>query len=73
MRFSVLAYEALAWWSAVVAWLVYEGQKNGRSWRSQVGLTCLDMIICLYATQMTGIMTVLFQPSLMLIDNGHFQ
>ncbi|CAD6574593.1 MAG: Glucosyltransferase-like protein [Tremellales sp. Tagirdzhanova-0007] len=43
MRFSVLCFESLVWWSAVVAWM------------------------------MTGIMTVLLQPSLTLIDNGHFQ
>ncbi|ORX35940.1 glucosyltransferase [Kockovaella imperatae] len=57
MRFSVLSFEACIWWSAVMAWMLLQGKKEGRSWRSQ----------------MTGIMTILLQPSLTLIDNGHFQ
>ena len=36
MRFSVLSFEVLVWWSAVVAWMLYDGKSNGRSWRSQV-------------------------------------
>ena len=38
MRFSVLAFEGCIWWSAVGAWMILQGRKEGRSWRSQVGL-----------------------------------
>jgi alpha-1,3-glucosyltransferase len=36
LRASVLTFEALVWWSAVVAYMVLEGRKGRRSWRSQV-------------------------------------
>ena len=39
MRFSVLSLEGLVWWSAVVAWMIQEGGKGGRSWRSQVSVS----------------------------------
>jgi len=75
MRFSVLTFEMLFWWSALVAWMVFDGRKGGRSWRSQVRRpgNRLSTVLMEIVAQMTGIMTVLLQPSLMLIDNGHFQ
>ncbi|ORY32289.1 ALG6, ALG8 glycosyltransferase family-domain-containing protein [Naematelia encephala] len=57
MRMSVLVLEVGVWWVAVGGWIIAEGKRGGRSWRSQV----------------TGIMTVLLMPSLALVDNGHFQ
>ncbi|KAL7419523.1 Glucosyltransferase-like protein [Cryptotrichosporon argae] len=57
MRMTVLVLEAVVWWSAVVVWLRAQARREGRTWRAQL----------------VGVLTVLLQPGLALIDNGHFQ
>lgn len=36
MRATVLVLEVAVWWSAVIVWVMQEGEKGGRSWRTRV-------------------------------------
>ena len=43
MRATVLVLDVLVWWTAVIAWMIHEGGKGSRSWRTQVRLVARNL------------------------------